>query len=600
MSNITPGSGFPEVPAWDNTTDASGAVMNESLLALATRTATLKSSVEAVAAGQVNGVFGYALKSEMDADLAHAAGALAVVTNDPTVENNGSYRKSGASGAGSWVAAVDRTAAVKLTADSAMARVGDMNRQSGFKNAGITGFNAANGGGNSSLVWSIDAVDGSITMSPITAGVYLASPGLPRPKFVATEYEVVGEIVTASGSSGPLIAFGDDTSGTGSRRICAYLSNGYVGVMNNAGTTLLGGVVAGMSFSAGQKASIRVIVRDDGTGYIEATSPTGAKATLDIASIPVGSVRTGWRNAGTGKAYGLIATPVAASMSRVGSRLAALEGISTSPHTWKVLPDSVAGRSVPGITCTGLARAVGNGKFRGCWIIGDDGRLVEGDGSPFVPRIHILDPDCSRILATIDPGYSGASLQGVTTDTLATNETVWVACGDGTIRNFNLYGVSAMQEIASDRITLSSIGVSGGPGNALAFDATAGTGRGALWVGTSAGTAVYLIDCNPSATVRIIRSITLANNPDHFQLVGRNLLYQWGPNATRARINKFDLDAGTEASWAGPLELCMAPEGFFYDALTGFLTILSDNGYHVSAWSGPAFNIIMKFRVLAP
>jgi hypothetical protein len=46
----------------------------------------------------------------MDADLSKPDGALAQVTNDATVANNQSYRKSGAAGAGSWVASVDRLA----------------------------------------------------------------------------------------------------------------------------------------------------------------------------------------------------------------------------------------------------------------------------------------------------------------------------------------------------------------------------------------------------------------------------------------------------------------------------------------------------------
>ncbi len=46
---------------------------------------------------------GFATKADMDASLAHDAGALALVTNDPTPANNGTYRKTGASGSGSWV-----------------------------------------------------------------------------------------------------------------------------------------------------------------------------------------------------------------------------------------------------------------------------------------------------------------------------------------------------------------------------------------------------------------------------------------------------------------------------------------------------------------
>lgn len=59
--------------------------------------------VAAIALAQGAGVVGYATKTAMDADLAHADGAVAFVLNDATAANNTTYRKSGASGTGSWV-----------------------------------------------------------------------------------------------------------------------------------------------------------------------------------------------------------------------------------------------------------------------------------------------------------------------------------------------------------------------------------------------------------------------------------------------------------------------------------------------------------------
>jgi|LGVE01.1.fsa_nt_gb hypothetical protein len=57
---------------------------------------------------------GYATLADLQADLAPNDGALAEVTNDPTVDNNWVYRKSGASGVGSWVkASTDRIEAVE-------------------------------------------------------------------------------------------------------------------------------------------------------------------------------------------------------------------------------------------------------------------------------------------------------------------------------------------------------------------------------------------------------------------------------------------------------------------------------------------------------
>jgi len=68
------------------------------------RDETLVLRNETVAAAEsVDGVYGYDSRSAMDADLAPKDGSIAYVTNDPTATNNGTYRKSGATGTGSWV-----------------------------------------------------------------------------------------------------------------------------------------------------------------------------------------------------------------------------------------------------------------------------------------------------------------------------------------------------------------------------------------------------------------------------------------------------------------------------------------------------------------
>jgi hypothetical protein len=59
---------------------------------------------------------GYATKAALDADLTPADGILALVTNDGVAANNGTWRKAGASGAGSWTQAVDRVSSVESRA----------------------------------------------------------------------------------------------------------------------------------------------------------------------------------------------------------------------------------------------------------------------------------------------------------------------------------------------------------------------------------------------------------------------------------------------------------------------------------------------------
>ena len=58
---------------------------------------------DSVYIGQSAASIGYATKADLDADLTPADGVLAIVTNDATAANNGTYRKSGATGTGSWV-----------------------------------------------------------------------------------------------------------------------------------------------------------------------------------------------------------------------------------------------------------------------------------------------------------------------------------------------------------------------------------------------------------------------------------------------------------------------------------------------------------------
>ena len=78
---------------------------------------TLETAVNALTTYGATGVIGYSTKALMDADLAHVAGFVAYVTNDPTQDNNRLYLKSGASGSGAWTASsFDRVAAVETRA----------------------------------------------------------------------------------------------------------------------------------------------------------------------------------------------------------------------------------------------------------------------------------------------------------------------------------------------------------------------------------------------------------------------------------------------------------------------------------------------------
>lgn len=74
--------------------------------------ASVDARMDAVETAQIADMIGYTTKALMDADLAHPVNTLALVTNDATAANNQTYIKLGASGAGSWQAAVDRISSV--------------------------------------------------------------------------------------------------------------------------------------------------------------------------------------------------------------------------------------------------------------------------------------------------------------------------------------------------------------------------------------------------------------------------------------------------------------------------------------------------------
>lgn len=65
-------------------------------------------AVNGLAMSQSAGMLSYMTKQAMDADLAWREGILAMVTNDPVPDNNRTWRKLGAAGAGSWSVTFDR------------------------------------------------------------------------------------------------------------------------------------------------------------------------------------------------------------------------------------------------------------------------------------------------------------------------------------------------------------------------------------------------------------------------------------------------------------------------------------------------------------
>jgi len=114
--------------------DGTGDALRSGAAKINDNNAAIVTAVNNLAASQSAGMISYLLKSDMTADLAHADGVLATVTNDPTDANNAVYRKSGASGAGSWVLTIDRVTIVKN--DLASTATGKGASLVGFQQAG--------------------------------------------------------------------------------------------------------------------------------------------------------------------------------------------------------------------------------------------------------------------------------------------------------------------------------------------------------------------------------------------------------------------------------------------------------------------------------
>lgn len=81
-------------------------------------------AVDAAVGAVTGGFIGKDTKANLDADLAHAAGTLALVYADPTPANNTTHVKSGASGSGAWTA-IPQIAEKYLILDNAGAGTGN-------------------------------------------------------------------------------------------------------------------------------------------------------------------------------------------------------------------------------------------------------------------------------------------------------------------------------------------------------------------------------------------------------------------------------------------------------------------------------------------
>ncbi|MGH1450223.1 MAG: hypothetical protein ACRBBM_12510 [Pseudomonadaceae bacterium] len=272
---------------------------------------------------------------------------------------------------------------------------------------------------------------------------------------------------------------------------------------------------------------------------------------------------------------------------------AAESGSDANFLTYKILPDAFEGRNPPGFTCTGLDR-ITRGVYAGCWIIGDDGRLKDsGDLAAYIPRVHIVDPECARILFSFNPmpglveGLPRLhSVQGVAIDTSGEEDTVWIStASEGFVRHFRLDGT----EIAADAFQWTYASQP----NGIAYDPV----NHAFWVTPISGREARLVSCSPG-TDRLLQTVNLTSySPDqlHYHSEQSLLYYSVGANGTSGDVRVKNLLTGVDSiAYAGLLH-AQAIEGLYIDRQNSTLSIVNDAGFHLAG--RPQFNILISYKI---
>lgn len=409
--------------------------------------------------------------------------------------------------------------------------------------------------------------------------------------------------------------------------IFSYLITGSLNIRLADNTLVWSASVSALAWTTGV-AALRVTIEPSGDITIVATSPTGAVATRTITHGTTTGVASSDAlitalailgstdekliapaTIGSSAQWTMQELSIEESPARLATaegRVALTEtllGVSTAPVLldWGILGDATPNRFPRGCTSTGLSR-FSSGPFAGCFAVGDDGRIVDNasPATPYVPRIHIYLDLASPPLLTIDPGYTGRTLQGVTA---MSDGTIWAACGDRTLRHFEIlfhdgthptapyqpYGV----EIAADRISYENVdGVAltaGAPNGLCAID-------GKLIVGDESGT-LYRFDPNPTASPRLLETRSIAGlTIDQFHAVGNVIFITRGNNGVGGIVGRYNwaTQVYTTTVWSG-LDPVQAIEGIHIDTTTRIMTLVSDGGFHVSA--KPRLNLWAQFRV---
>jgi len=249
------------------------------------------------------------------------------------------------------------------------------------------------------------------------------------------------------------------------------------------------------------------------------------------------------------------------------------------------LPNGAQGQNANGgFTCTGLA-LITTGKWRGCWVAGNDGRAYEGtnggSSAPFLCSIVVLTPDLRRIVREIPcntasfPGIQ--SIQGVAWD--SSDDTIWfVDKTNKTLRHITFDGAKLTDEIVVTHTT-----------NGLAYRAD----LDALYTPNEGGNQVYLVACATGAILTTLTGMSPVADQLHYQASTKRLWATIGNNGVDGQALVYNAETMAQIA-AYPLPGSQAIEGIHFDETAKVLTTLNDGAFHGAA--NPPLALACKYR----
>lgn len=249
-----------------------------------------------------------------------------------------------------------------------------------------------------------------------------------------------------------------------------------------------------------------------------------------------------------------------------------------------ILPDGAQGQNPNGgWTSTGLD-IPSTGKWRGCAIIGNDGRVYEGTQggitAPFQCSLVCTSPDFRRILWEIPcntaafPGIE--SIQGVAWDT--SDNTIWFADKTNkTIRHVTVGGTKLLDEIVVTHAL-----------NGIAYRSD----LDAIYTADEGTNTLRLVSCADGAVLRTQVGIHPQADQLHYEM-GRNRLWiTVGSNGEDGRALVYDADT-LQLLETHILAGSQAIEGLHYNPASRVLITVNDGAFHLAA--NPALAVACKY-----